>query len=71
MLVCKDEITKMKFAHICERQGATEKWVIEKILEDINRLGYTEVILESTLLASSQVTTLFGSKCHVIVTLNP
>ena len=34
----------MKFAHICERKGATEKWVIEKIIEDINRLGYTEVV---------------------------
>ena len=46
VLVCKDEITKMKFAHICERKGATEKWVIEKIIEDINRLGYTEVVLK-------------------------
>ena len=25
VLVCKDEITKMKFAHICERKSATEK----------------------------------------------
>ena len=44
VLVCKDEITKMKFAHMCERKGATEKWVIEKIIEDINRLGYIEVV---------------------------
>ena len=34
VLVCKDEITKMKFAHI------------EKIIEDIDRLRYTEVILK-------------------------
>ena len=36
----------MKFAHKSERKGATEQWVIEKIIEDINRLGYTEVVLK-------------------------
>jgi hypothetical protein len=45
-LVIKDEITKMKFAHICEKKGATDKWVIEQIIDDIGRLGYTEVILK-------------------------
>ena len=28
-MVSKDEITKMKFAHICEKKGATDKLVIE------------------------------------------
>ena len=46
VLVCKDEITKMKFAHKCERKGATKKWAIENIIEDIDRLGYTAVILK-------------------------
>ena len=36
----------MKFAHVCERKGATDKWIVGKIIEDIDRLGHTEVILK-------------------------
>ena len=45
-LVIKDETTKMKFAHICEKKGSTDKWIIDKIVDDIDRLGHTEVILK-------------------------
>ena len=45
-MVIKDEVTKMKFAHICEKKGSTDKWIIKKIIDDIDRLGYTEVILK-------------------------
>ena len=34
-LVYMDEITKMILAHICERKGATDRLIIEKIIEDI------------------------------------
>ena len=39
----------MKFAHVCERKDVTDKWIIEKIIEDIDRLTHTEVILEKVL----------------------
>ena len=36
----------MSFAHVCERKDATDKWIIEKIIEEIDRLTHTEVILK-------------------------
>ena len=36
----------MIFGHVCERKGASDTWVIEKIKEDIERLGYQDVILK-------------------------
>jgi len=45
-MVAKDDKFKMKFAHICEKKGSSDKWIIDKIIEDIDRLGHTEVILK-------------------------
>ena len=42
----KDDHTKMIFEHVSERKGASDTWVIEKIKEDIARLGYQDVILK-------------------------
>ena len=42
----KDDHTKMIFGHVCEREGASDTWVLEKIKEDIARLGYQDVILK-------------------------
>ena len=36
----------MIFGHVCERKGASDMWVIEKIKVDIARLGYQDVILK-------------------------
>ena len=36
----------MSFAHVCERKDVTDKWIIEKIIEDVDRLTHTEVILK-------------------------
>ena len=36
----------MIFGHVCERKGASDTWVIEKIKEDSARLGYQEVTLK-------------------------
>ena len=36
----------MIFGHVCERKGASDTWVIEKIKEDFERLGYQDVILK-------------------------
>ena len=44
--VYEDDHTKMIFGHVCERKGASDTWVIEKIKEDIARLGYQDVILK-------------------------
>ena len=44
---CTKTITpKGFFGHVCERKGASDTWVIEKIQEDIARLGYQDVILK-------------------------
>ena len=45
-LIIKDEKTKMNFAHICDKKGASDDWVVEQIIEDIARLGYAEVLLK-------------------------
>ena len=42
----KDDHTKMMFRHVCERTGAQDTWLIEKIKEDIARLGYKDFILK-------------------------
>ena len=42
----KDDKTKMLSAHICDNKGASDERVIEKVLEDIERLGYTDVIVK-------------------------
>ena len=44
-IVYKDDHTTMIFGHVCERKGESDTWVIEKIKEDIARLGYQDVIL--------------------------
>ena len=45
-IVYKDDHTKMSFGHVCERKGASDTWVIEKIKEDTARLQYQDVILK-------------------------
>ena len=45
-IVYKDDHTKMILGHVCERKGASDTWVIEKIKEDIARLRYQDVILK-------------------------
>lgn len=44
-LIIKDEKSKMKFAHICDKKGASDDRVVEQVIEDIARLGYAEVVL--------------------------
>ena len=46
-VVGKDEKTKIKFAHICETKGSSDLWAVEKLGADLDRLGYTDVILKS------------------------
>ena len=43
-LCTEEDHTKRIFGHDCERHRASDTWVIEKIKEDIARLGYQDVI---------------------------
>ena len=46
-IVGKDDKSKIVFAHICLQKGSSDKWVVKKILDDLDRLGYTDMILKS------------------------
>ena len=45
-IVGRDKKTTSTFAHVCEKKGSSDKWVIDKLLEDIDSLGHTEIILK-------------------------
>ena len=45
-IVIRDKSTRNTYAHICERKGAGDKWIVSKIVENIGELGYTEIILK-------------------------
>lgn len=45
-IVGRDAESRMSFAHICETKGASDKWIIDKLLADIERLGYTDIIIK-------------------------
>ena len=44
-IVIKRQQRSWIFGHVFERKRASDAWVVEKILEDIARLGYQNVIL--------------------------
>ena len=45
-IVSKDDKTKIRAAHLCETKGFGDPWIVDKILEDLDRLGHHEVILK-------------------------
>ena len=46
VIVSKDDKTKIISSHVCLSKGVSDVWVIERILEDIARLGHTDVMLK-------------------------
>ena len=44
--VARDTRTKMLFVYVLPRQGLTHERGAEKIIKDIKKLGYSEVILK-------------------------
>ena len=46
-IVYRDLHWKATFAHICESKGATDNWMVEKILEDIKAMGHVDVTIKS------------------------
>ena len=45
-MAMRDKWTKTTFSHLCEKKGATDKWVISRLCQDIDSLGYTKIILK-------------------------
>ena len=45
-IVSRDGVTKCINAHIVTAEGASDAWVIDQILGDIDALGHVEVILK-------------------------
>ena len=47
MIVMKDELTGCVAAHVCQSKGATDQWVVDRLCDDIDMFGHTEVILKA------------------------
>ena len=46
MVVVKDESTRCVSAHVCEAKGAGDRWVVDRICDDIGLWGHTELIIK-------------------------
>ena len=46
-VVIRDQATGMIAGHMCETKGPGDKWVVNKIIEDIADWGYTDIILKT------------------------
>ena len=44
-IIVRDE-TKTIYSHLCMTKGATDDWVVDRIVSDIDELGHIEVILK-------------------------
>ena len=47
VIVMKDKITKMMHTHGVDHKGPDDGWIVRKIVDDIEALGHTDVILKS------------------------
>ena len=45
--VMTDHETKAVFAYVCESKGSESKGLVDQVVEDINKLGHTKVILKT------------------------
>ena len=46
MIVVKDETTGCVAAHVCEQKSAVDKWVVERVCDDIDLFGHSGVVLK-------------------------
>ena len=46
MIVVKDETTGCVAAHVCEQKSAADKWVVERVCDDIDLFGHSGVVLK-------------------------
>ena len=72
-MVVKDESTGCVSAHVCEAKGAGDRWVVERICDDIGLWGHTELMIEGDgEPALVQVQDAIKDKCnHKTVPQNP
>ena len=45
-MIVKDRDTKTTHGHIVNEKGVGDGWIVSKLMEDIDNLGYTELILK-------------------------
>ena len=46
-IVVRDKRTTTTAGHICECKGTDDKWIVNKIVQDIDEMGYTDIILKT------------------------
>ena len=46
-IVMRDKKTGMTASHICESKGITDSWPVQRIVEDIEGWGYTDIIMKT------------------------
>ena len=46
-IIMRDTRTGSTAAHICECKGIQDKWVVARLVNDIDGWGYTSIILKS------------------------
>ena len=46
-IVMRDQGTGMIASHLCERKGDKDKWVVERLCEDIASWGHADVVLKT------------------------
>ena len=47
MIVLKDEATGCVAAHVCSQKGASDQWAVDRICDDLDLFGHTEIVLKS------------------------
>ena len=45
-IVAKDEVSGSIAAHVCIQKGAQDRWVVDRICDDIDLFGHTDIILK-------------------------
>ena len=46
VIVVKDETTGCVAAHVCEQKSAADKWVVERVCDDIDLFGHSGLVLK-------------------------
>ena len=46
-IIIRDKRTTTTAGHICECKGTDDNWVVNKIVKDIEEMGYTDIILKT------------------------
>ena len=40
------DITKTLYSHVCQSKGASDEWIVDRVVQDIDELGHIEVVLK-------------------------